>query len=102
MRPSLILTITFKPNLVSETAITTAERIGTASELVLYQRGSSDHVSFHDAGIPAVNFIRRETGTASLEPFYHPPLDTIEHVSAERLKEACDLVGASVYSLIRK
>ena len=80
----------------------TAERIGTPSELVLYQRGSSDHVSFHDAGIAAVNFIRREPGTANLEPYYHTPLDTIEHISAERLKEAGDLVGASVYSLIRK
>ncbi|MBT2709441.1 M20/M25/M40 family metallo-hydrolase [Pseudomonas sp. ISL-84] len=95
-------TLDGQPNLVSETALATAERIGTASELVLYQRGSSDHVSFHDAGIPAVNFIRREPGTASLEPYYHTPLDTIEHISAERLKEAGDLVGASVYSLIRK
>ena len=90
------------PNLVSETAAATADRIGTPSELVLYQRGSSDHVSFHDAGIPAVNFIRREPGTANLEPYYHTPLDTIEHISAERLKEAGDLVGASVYQLIRK
>ncbi|PWW17174.1 aminopeptidase YwaD [Cytobacillus oceanisediminis] len=95
-------TLDGQPNLVSETALATAERIGTVSELVLYQRGSSDHVSFHDAGIPAVNFIRREPGTASLEPYYHTPLDTIEHISAERLKEAGDLVGASVYSLIRK
>jgi aminopeptidase YwaD len=95
-------TLDGQPNLVSETALATAARIGTASELVLYQRGSSDHVSFHDAGIPAVNFIRREPGTASLEPYYHTPLDTIEHISAERLKEAGDLVGASVYSLIRK
>ena len=95
-------TVDGQASIVSETAIATAERIGTPSELVLYQRGSSDHVSFHDAGIAAVNFIRREPGTANLEPYYHTPLDTIEHISAERLKEAGDLVGASVYSLIRK
>lgn len=95
-------TVDGKANIVSDTALATAARIGTPSELVLYQRGASDHVSFHDAGIPAVNFIRREPGTANLEPYYHTPNDKIEYVSRERLKEAGDLVGASVYSLIRK
>ncbi|GIN21535.1 MAG TPA: DUF4910 domain-containing protein [Bacillus bacterium] len=90
-----------KANIVSETALATAKRIGTPSELILYQRGSSDHVSFHDAGIPAINFIRREPGTANLEPYYHTPQDTIEHISKERLQEAGELVGASIYSLIR-
>ncbi|RST70893.1 DUF4910 domain-containing protein [Siminovitchia acidinfaciens] len=91
-----------KANLVSDTALATAKRIGTPSELILYQRGSSDHVSFHDAGIPAINFIRREPGTANLEPYYHTPQDTIEHISKERLQEAGELVGASIYSLIGK
>ncbi|RFU68540.1 M28 family peptidase [Bacillus sp. V59.32b] len=95
-------TVDGKANIVSDTAQATAERIGTPSELILYQRGASDHVSFHEAGIPAVNFIRREPGTANLEPYYHTPLDTLEHISPERLKEAGDLVGASIYSLIRK
>ncbi|MEH7343486.1 M20/M25/M40 family metallo-hydrolase [Bacillus sp. JJ1532] len=95
-------TVDGKANIVTETALATAERIGTPSELVLYQRGASDHVSFHDAGIPAVNFIRREPGTANLEPYYHTPQDKIEYISVERLKEAGDLVGASVYSLIGK
>ena len=95
-------TLDGQANIATETAIATAGRIGTPSELVLYQRGASDHVSFHDAGIPAVNFIRREPATANLEPYYHTPLDSIEHISAERMKEAGDLIGASVYSLIRK
>lgn len=95
-------TVDGKANIVSETATATAKRIGTPSELVLYKRGSSDHVAFHEVGIPAVNFIRREPGTANLEPYYHTPLDTIEHISAERIKEAGDLIGASVYQLIRK
>ncbi|MET3574217.1 M20/M25/M40 family metallo-hydrolase [Bhargavaea ullalensis] len=89
------------PNLSTESAIAAAQRIGTPSELVLYKRGASDHVSFHEAGIPAVNFIRREPGTAALEPYYHSPEDTIEHVSMDRLKEAGDLVGTAVYSVIR-
>ncbi|MFD1705200.1 DUF4910 domain-containing protein [Siminovitchia sediminis] len=89
-------------NIVSDTAMETAARIGTPSELILYQRGASDHVSFHEAGIPAINFIRREPDTANLEPYYHTPLDTVEYISKERLQEAGELVGASVYSLIRK
>ena len=95
-------TLDGQPNIVSETAAATGKRIGTHSELILYQRGASDHVPFYEAGIAAVNFIRREPGTANLEPYYHTPLDTIEFVSAERLKEAGDLVGASVYQLIKK
>ncbi|MGN7178917.1 M28 family peptidase [Cytobacillus sp. SAFR-174] len=95
-------TLDGQANIATETALATAGRIGTPSELVLYQRGASDHVSFHDAGIPAVNFIRREPVTANLEPYYHTPLDSIEHISAERMKEAGNLIGASVYSLIRK
>ncbi len=91
-----------KANIVSDTALATARRIGTPSELILYQRGSSDHVSFHDAGIPAINFIRREPGTANLEPYYHTPQDTVEHISKKRLQEAGELVGASIYSLVRK
>ncbi|WP_040226170.1 M28 family peptidase [Bhargavaea cecembensis] len=89
------------PNLSTESAMAAGERIGTPSELVLYKRGSSDHVSFHEAGIPAVNFIRREPGTAALEPYYHSPEDTIDHISIGRLKEAGDLVGSAVYSVIR-
>lgn len=95
-------TVDGKANIVTDTAQATAKRIGTPSELVLYQRGASDHVSFHDSGIPAVNFIRREPGTANLEPYYHTPLDKVEHISIARLKEAGDLVGASVYNLVGK
>jgi aminopeptidase YwaD len=95
-------TLDGKANIVTDTALATAERIGTPSELILYQRGASDHQAFYEVGIPAVNFIRREPGTAALEPYYHTPLDTMEYLSAERLKEAGDLVGASIYSLIRK
>jgi aminopeptidase YwaD len=95
-------TLDGKANIATDSALATAERIGTPSELILYQRGASDHEAFHEVGIPAVNFIRREPGTASLEPYYHTPLDTMEYLSADRLKEAGDLVGASIYSVIRK
>lgn len=89
-----------KPNLVWLTAKAAADRLGNQS-LVLYKRGSSDHVSFHEAGIPAANFIRREPGTASLEPWYHSSQDTIDHVSKERLQEAGELLGITIYDLVR-
>lgn len=95
-------TIDGMANIATNTALATAKRIGTPSELILFKRGASDHQAFYDVGIPAVNFIRREPGTASLEPYYHTPLDTMEYLSADRMKEAADLVGASIYSLIRK
>lgn len=89
-------------NLVTTTANTVAEMLGTPSQLVLLERGASDHVNFHDAGIDAANFIRREPGTANLEPYYHTPNDTMEHISQERLGEAIDLIGGSVYYLARQ
>ena len=95
-------TVDGKANLVTETAYSVADRIGLTSPLTLYQRGSSDHVSFHEAGIPAANFIRRQPGTAALEPYYHTPNDTIAHISKERLMEAGTLVGVSVYDIIKK
>lgn len=90
-------TLDGKSNLVTETANRVAAIIGTPSQLVLFERGASDHVGFHNVGIPAANFIRREPGTHKLEPYYHTPQDTIQYVSVERLKEMIDLVGASVY-----
>ncbi|MRX72045.1 M20/M25/M40 family metallo-hydrolase [Bacillus lacus] len=95
-------TVDGKANIVSETAKAAAKRIGTPSELILFERGASDHVSFHEAGIAAVNFIRREPGTAALEPYYHTPQDTLQYISKERLQEAGELVGVSVYSLAGK
>lgn len=90
-----------KPNTVTDYAFAAAERLGNDS-VVLYQRGSSDHVAFYEAGIDAANFIRREPGTAELEPWYHTPEDTFDKIDRNRLQEAGELVGAAVYDLARK
>ncbi|PIC85439.1 aminopeptidase [Sporosarcina sp. P20a] len=95
-------TVDGKPNLVTESANKVAKIIGTPSELVLFKRGSSDHVEFHEVGIAAANFIRREPGTHNLEPYYHNENDVMEHVSKDRLKEMIELVGGSVYSVVRQ
>lgn len=67
--------------------------------LFLFQRGASDHVAFHQVGIDAANFIWREPGTHSLEPWYHTPEDTIDKISTEKLKMVGDLIFTSVTEL---
>lgn len=95
-------TVDGEANLVTESASKVAKIIGTPSEIVLFKRGSSDHVAFDEVRIPAANFIRREPGTHSLEPYYHNENDVMEYVSKDRLKEMIDLVGGAVYSVVRK
>ncbi|AAU25515.1 M28 family peptidase [Bacillus sp. GM2] len=70
--------------------------------LFLHQGGSSDHVPFHEAGIDSANFIWREPGTGALEPWYHTPYDTIEHISKDRLKTAGQIAGTAVYNFTKK
>ncbi len=38
-------------------------------------------------------------GTANLEPCYHTPQDTMEHISKERIQEADELIGMTIYQL---
>lgn len=95
-------TVDGEANIVTDAANKVSKLIGTPSQLVLFKRGSSDHVSFDEVSIPSANFIRREPGTHSLEPYYHNKQDTMEHVSKDRLKEMIDLVGGAVYSVVKK
>lgn len=90
-----------KPNRVWDQAKSAAKKLENDT-LFLYKRGSSDHVAFHEAGINAANFIWREPGTAALEPYYHTPQDTIEHVSPERIQMVGDLINAAVSELSRE
>lgn len=90
-------------NLVSKTARETAERLGYADVIKApFMRGASDHVSFWEAGIASANFIWRDPVTVELEPWYHQPYDTIDRISVERLRTATEIVGVSVYDVIRK
>ncbi len=68
------------------------------SELVPYSElGRSDHVAFHNLGIPAALFIH-----TPLEPWYHSEDDVIEHISKEKLKNVADIVGSAIYQAARK
>ncbi|WP_096438696.1 M28 family peptidase [Alteribacter populi] len=89
------------PNQVWQSASAAAERLDNDT-LVLFERGASDHVAFYEAGIDAANFIRREPETASLEPWYHTPFDTIDKISQDRIQEAGELIGSAIYDFARK
>lgn len=89
------------PNTVWQAAEAAGERLGNDS-LKLYERGAPDHVSFYEAGIDAANFILRDPETASLEPWYHTPLDTIDKISQERIQTNGELIGAAVYDTVRQ
>ncbi|WP_010531389.1 M20/M25/M40 family metallo-hydrolase [Lentibacillus jeotgali] len=89
------------PNAVWQAVEAAGERLGNDS-LKLYERGASDHVSFYEAGIDAANFILRDPETASLEPWYHTPLDTIDKISQERIQTNGELIGAAVYDTVRQ
>ncbi|WP_421381706.1 M28 family peptidase [Bacillus salacetis] len=82
-------------NLVTDLGAAAGARI---SEVVDYgELGRSDHVPFYNLGIPAALFIH-----APLEPWYHTPEDTIDHISKEKLQQVAEIVGASVYQIARK
>ncbi|MGN9867048.1 M28 family peptidase [Bacillus swezeyi] len=88
-------------NLVWQLSQTAAAKLGK-DVLSLSQGGSSDHVPFHETGIDSANFIWGEPGTGALEPWYHTPFDTIEHISKDRLKTAGQIAGTAIYDLIKK
>ena len=88
-----------QPNLVWQYAKAAADRLNNDT-LFLYQRGASDHVAFHEVGIDSANFIWREPGTASLEPWYHTPEDTIDRISPEKIQMVGDLINAAVSDLV--
>lgn len=94
------------PNIVSEASLAAAARLGYA-EVRQSRFGSSDHVPFHDAGIPAALFIwLGGEGTPqnyTIERFYHTPQDTIEeNICPARLQLALEVIGAAVFDMVRK
>lgn len=95
------MTVDGVSNLVSSAAEAAGSRLGNSS-LLPGEFGRSDHVSFHEVGIPAALFIRvRADG--SLEDFYHTPQDTLaENISPQRMQTSLDIVGAAVFDMIRK
>jgi aminopeptidase YwaD len=101
-----VQTVDGEPNVVTETSMAAAERLGF-DVVKPSQFGSSDHVPFHNAGIPAAMFIwLGGEGTVqdyTIERYYHTPQDTLEeNVCIERLELSLELVGSAVFDLVRK
>ena len=94
-------------NLVTDAALNASKQLN--NDLVLQGTfGSSDHVPFAYAGIPAALFIWM--GVDSWDPLiyhiekvYHTPQDNVlENISPERMKMALDVIGTGVYDVLQK
>ncbi|GHH99025.1 M28 family metallopeptidase [Neobacillus kokaensis] len=94
-------------NIVTNSTLAAGARLGN-SDILPGTFGSSDHVPFHQAGIPAALFIWM--GIDSWDPLvyhiekvYHTPQDTIaDNISEERMQSALDIIGAGLFSTVRK
>ncbi|WKA58139.1 M20/M25/M40 family metallo-hydrolase [Planococcus shenhongbingii] len=101
------MTVDGSKNIVTDSTVAAGARLGN-SDILPGQFGSSDHVPFHNAGIPAALFIWM--GIDSWDPLvyhiekvYHTPEDTIEdNISEERMQSALDIIGAGLFDVIRK
>lgn len=51
---------------------------------------------FHALGIPSALFIH-----SPVEPWYHQPTDTLDKISKEKLQQATEIIGASMYQIAR-
>ncbi|VEF48841.1 aminopeptidase [Bacillus freudenreichii] len=91
----IMFTVDGKRNVITDTAASASVRV--SKPLTYGQVGRSDHQSFHDAGIPAAVY-----SYAPLEPQYHQPTDTIEHISKEKMENMARIVTAAVYQIARK
>ncbi len=95
-----LLAVDGQHNLVTQSVAAVAPRLGY-QDLILgpIVRGGSDHVPFHNRGIPAANHSWRPiSGPGNLEPPYHTPEDTIaNNISPERWRISMELIGSAVY-----
>jgi len=100
------MTVDGQANRVADAAVEAGERLG--KPVALGRFGSSDHVPFHQRGIPAALFIWMRVDSwdpliYDIEKVYHTPQDTIaENISPERMQTALEVIGSAVFDVIRK
>ena len=88
----IMYTVNGEKNRVTDMA---ANASAFLSEALPYGKmGRSDHVPFHDIGIPSALFIH-----APVEPWYHTEADTLDKISKEKLHEVANIIGTSLYKL---
>jgi hypothetical protein len=100
------LTPNGQSNFVVQSTIASAARVGYAP-FDFCRLGSSDHVPFYNAGIPAALYIwinytkpancATSTGSYSLETIYHRPADTMENISQERMQISLNVIGGAAF-----
>lgn len=101
------MTVDGNENTVTEAATAAGARLGN-SAILPGKFGSSDHVPFHNAGIPSALFIWMGIDSWNpliyhIEKVYHTPQDTLEdNISAERMQTALDIIGAGLFDVVRK
>ena len=89
-------TVDGQKNLIWDYTEAAFDKLGYDKEkLILFKRGSSDHVPFHNVGITAACF-NMGTANGGLEPEYHTPHDTFENVSQERIEFAGNVVRSAI------
>ncbi|WP_216827365.1 M20/M25/M40 family metallo-hydrolase [Alkalihalobacterium elongatum] len=101
------MTVDGSRNTVTDSTVAAGARLGN-SDILPGRFGSSDHVPFHNAGIPAALFIWM--GIDSWDPLiyhiekvYHTPQDTIaDNISTERMQSALDIIGSGLFDVVRK
>lgn len=89
-------TVDGQPNIIWDYINNTFDKFEhDKDKLILFRRGQSDHVPFHEAGIIAACF---NMGTASggLEPEYHTSFDTFDNVSQERIDYAGTIITDAI------
>lgn len=92
-----MFTLDGQKNTVTDLAASSAARV-SLNEIAPYSTlGRSDHVPFHDAGIPAALFIHTQ-----LEPWYHTAEDTIDKIDPDKVLDVARIVGAAVFQGVRK
>jgi Zn-dependent M28 family amino/carboxypeptidase len=66
-----------------------------ATDVVSGDTGSTDHISFDRVGLPGFQFI--QDGLDYFSNVHHTNLDTLDHASAEDLKQAAAIVASVAY-----
>ncbi|GAA1717136.1 M28 family metallopeptidase [Isoptericola hypogeus] len=99
-----VLSYDGQPNVVNAEVLAAGRRLGYDARMSdVTQRGSSDHQSFQEVGVPSGNFTwRAAESPALLEPPYHSSDDTIaRNISPERLAVSIEIIGCATFALAR-
>ncbi|HDR8051778.1 aminopeptidase [Bacillus cereus] len=101
------MTLDGSQNEVTNTAVATSKALGK-SVVLTGKFDSSDHVPFNEAGISSALFIWMDVESWNpliyhVEKVFHTPQDTVlENISPQRMQEALEIIGTSLYYFIKR